>query len=555
MSVEHLNAGWAGALVDRLLAHGVRDLCLAPGSRSAPLALAVARRAEAGAEIRIHTHLDERGLAFFALGLIRRCGRPAAVVTTSGTAVPNLHPAVAEAQQSRLPLIAVTADRPPELHDCGANQAIPQEGLLRPQVRAEAMLPPPDGTLLGPWLAGRLDIALAAGLAGGREGPVHINVPFREPLYGDTEHVPATPAPPPPPPEARPAAASPAPPEAPLLFVAGALDPGEASALLACAEAANVPILADINSQLRLRDHPCVIPAAELLLATPQGRSACAGAGQVIQLGGRLTGKRLPAWLREYAPQRWLVSPADAYLDPDWQARAVRSDIPSFCSALQPRPQASLPGLAEATAAIEAQRRRAPEWPFAEPAALACLSRLLPAGMPLLVGNSLPVRAADLLAEPRHGNPVVTQRGASGIDGLIATAAGYATPGQEGITAVVGDLSALHDLNSLALLPEKEAPCILVVLNNDGGGIFDLLPAQGHSAHERLFRMPHGLRLEPAAAQFGLAYHACASAEELATAYREACQRGGRHLIEAICPPERGSGQMAALFRELEADT
>ena len=550
-ATEDLNAARAGALLDRLRAHGVRDLCLAPGSRSAPLALAAARRAEPGGDLAVHSHYDERGLAFYALGLIRAHRRPVAVITTSGTAVANLHPAVAEAWQSHLPLIAVSADRPPELHACGANQAIPQEGILDPHVRAALALPVPEAQLDGAWLAGRLDGALGAATAAADTGPVHINAPFREPLYGGQEPAaPPLPAPPvrsgAPRPPALPA------PEPPLLFVAGQLEADEAEAVLAAAESGGVPVLADLGSQLRLRDHPCVVDSPELLLASPAGRAACTEARQVIQFGGRLTGRRLPAWLAEHAPRRWLVSRHSGYLDPDWQASAVQAEIPALCRSLPLTPQSPLPGLAEAAATVRERRRAAAEEAFAEPSAAARLSRLLPPGMTLFAGNSLPIRALDLFAEPGGGNRCLTQRGASGIDGLLATAAGHAAA--HPTTLVLGDLAALHDLNSLALLAAATQPCIAVILNNDGGGIFDLLPARHEGdAHRRLFRTPHGLGFAEAAAQFGVAYRRCTDAAELEAAYTEALARGGCSILEAACPPELGSGQIAALFRTLEA--
>ncbi|MFW6379944.1 MAG: 2-succinyl-5-enolpyruvyl-6-hydroxy-3-cyclohexene-1-carboxylic-acid synthase [Halorhodospira sp.] len=549
-AVANRNATWAGALLDRLYEHGVRDLCLAPGSRSAPLALAAARRADSSGVMTVHTHYDERGLGFFALGLIRATGRPVAVITTSGTAVPNLHPAMAEAWQSCLPLIAVTADRPPELHDCGANQAIPQEGVFSPHVRTSLNLPAPEAGLSTAWLAGRLDSALAAATAHTDPSPIHLNVPFREPLYGGCEetadNVPALPRyAGPPAPVTLPA------PTPPLLLVAGQLAEDEAEAALAAAEKTGIPILADLGSQLRLRQHPCVIDSPELLLATPTGRAACAKARQVIQLGGRLTGKRLPAWLAAHAPRRWLVSRHRAYLDPDWQATAVQTDIPSLCQSLPRTRQAPLPGLAEAVARVRERRRALVPEGFAEPAAAARLSRLLPTGMTLFAGNSLPVRALDLFAETGSGNRCLTQRGASGIDGLIATAAGHAV--RHPTTLMIGDLSALHDLNSLALFAAAPQPCIAVVLNNDGGGIFDLLPAHHEGeAHRRLFRMPHGLDFAEAAAQFGLPYWRCEDVDGLEAAYTEALAHGGGSVIEAVCPPGRGSAQITALLRALE---
>ena len=556
MRTEDLNATWAGLLLDRLRAHGVVDFCIAPGSRSAPLALAAAQREQSADPIRIHTHFDERGLGFYALGLIRSSRQPVALITTSGTAVSNLHPAVAEACQSHLPLLVISADRPHELHHCGANQAMPQPGLFDPLLSAGLALPPPEAALCGAWLQRRLDATLDKILAPGRQaGPVHLNVPLREPLYGGMERpVAALPVP-----VSRPrvgAAAQLGPLESPLLFVAGQLSTDEAAAVMDVAETHNVPVLADMVSQLRLRDHSKVIGAAELLLASPKAMQSLAQARQVIQFGGRLTGRRLPAWLSRHAPQRCIISSSDAQLDPNWQATTIRADIVATCRALAlAGTQPDLEGLEEARAQVMAScRSLLAESDFAEPAAAERLSRILPEGMALFAGNSLPIRVFDLFATAGRGNPCVTQRGVSGIDGLIATAAGFSQHHRKGVTLVIGDLSALHDLNSLALLRQSPHPCVVVVFNNDGGGIFDSVADRGVSpaTHRHLFQMPHGYDFAAAAAQFHLPYWHCIDGDSLEAAHREACQRAGGSLIEVACPAGAASAQISALAARLE---
>ncbi|MBE0489914.1 MAG: 2-succinyl-5-enolpyruvyl-6-hydroxy-3-cyclohexene-1-carboxylic-acid synthase, partial [Halomonas sp.] len=182
---SHVNEVWATLILARLHDHGVRDICIAPGSRSAPLALAAARLADHRDDLALHTHFDERGLGFLALGLTRASGRPTVLITTSGTAVPNLHPALVEAFQTHQPLVALTADRPPELIHCGANQAIEQPGLFALHVRSQLDLPPPDKAVSANWLVRQLDHCLQA-LSGTDRGPIHINAPFRDPLYGGT---------------------------------------------------------------------------------------------------------------------------------------------------------------------------------------------------------------------------------------------------------------------------------------------------------------------------------------------------------------------------------
>lgn len=556
---SHINEAWAYVLVDRLhRVHGVQDLCIAPGSRSAPLVLAAARYRRDHPDVALHTHFDERGLAFFALGLAKSGRRPVAIVTTSGTAVANLHPAIAEAFEDHLPLVAVSADRPEELHGCGANQTINQQGIFATHTRAELRLPAPDPAWSAGRLARELDDALGR-LHGVDAGPVHINAPFREPLYGapdqqdlsawlaDLEHG---------------THRNPAPLEppsldgltGPLLLVAGRLDADEADAVLALGRRLGIPIVADIGSQLRLLRDPNVLEAPDALFASPRGRTALKAVEQVLQFGGRLTGKRLNQWLSAFGGQRWLVSRHSAYLDPGHKAVPIQADIPSFCRKLVAPRQPDL-GLTPIVRELSARVDDLLAEHFSELAAARILSEEIPPSMALLAGNSLSIRLMDMLARPRLGNRCVTNRGASGIDGLLATACGFVHGYSGGLTLLLGDLSLLHDLNSLALAARATNPLVIVVLNNDGGGIFNLLPAreQGES-FETLFQLPHGLDFQQAAAQFDLPYAHPASASGLRAAYVEACSRAGCTLIELRFPAAQSAELLQELGRRLGAD-
>jgi 2-succinyl-5-enolpyruvyl-6-hydroxy-3-cyclohexene-1-carboxylate synthase len=549
---SHINEAWAHVLVDRLhRRHRVQDICIAPGSRSAPLALAAARYSHDHPELLLHTHFDERGLAFQALGLTKATRRPVAIITTSGTAIANLHPAMIESYEDHRPLIAVSADRPEELHGCGANQTIDQRGLFASHVRGELRLPAPDIA----WSAGRLcrelDRVLDR-LHGVDAGPVHINAPFREPLYGTPEEQdfgpwlsdrpdadwgrPATPD-------------RTALPEmrGPLLLVAGQLEADEADAVLALARRLRLPIAADIGSQLRLVRDPLVLDGFDWLLASPRGRAALGAVNQVLQFGGRLTGKRLNDWLSAFPGRRWLVSRHSAYLDPDRRAVAIQADIPGFCARLALPAQPDL-GLAATARDLGRRVDAFLAGEFSELAAARILSEEIPPSMALMAGNSLSIRLMDMFARPRLGNPCVANRGASGIDGLVATAAGFARRHPAGLTLLVGDLSLLHDLNSLALAARSTAPLVIVVLNDDGGGIFNLLPAREQADwFEPLFQLPHGLDFRHAADQFGVHYACAESSADLRATYREGCARNGCTLIELRFPPR----QSAALLREL----
>ncbi|SEL23731.1 2-succinyl-5-enolpyruvyl-6-hydroxy-3-cyclohexene-1-carboxylic-acid synthase [Ectothiorhodospira marina] len=554
---SHINQAWSTLILERLHDQGVRDVCIAPGSRSAPLALAAAHLAERRDDLVLHTHFDERGLGFLALGLTRASGRPTALITTSGTAVPNLHPALVEAFQTHQPLIALTADRPPELIHCGANQAIEQPGLFALHVRAQLNLPPPDTAISAGALGADMDQCLQA-LHGADRGPVHINAPFREPLYGTSQLADFGPwlsdlrAPTRMPPIHE-AVALPRL-HGPVALVAGQLDPDEAEAVLALAQRAHLPILADIGSQLRLIDHPCVVPYPDLLCASPSGQHALAGLGQVIQFGGRITSKRLNQWLAGFAGEYWLVSAHSGCLDPERRAIPIQANIPAFCTQLDPPPQSDT-GLVAAARALAPHLEAATEEPFSELSVARRLSQEIPQEMALFPGNSLSIRLLDAVAEPGLGQRCVTSRGASGIDGLVATAAGFARRHPGGLTLLLGDLSLLHDLNSLALTQGSSSPLVIVVLNNDGGAIFNLLPAQSQGEHfQPLFQLPHGLGFEHAATQFRLRYAAPKDIEAFAEAYQAACQRPGTTLIELTFPPDRGSQALTGLIQSIRDD-
>ncbi|TVP78914.1 2-succinyl-5-enolpyruvyl-6-hydroxy-3-cyclohexene-1-carboxylic-acid synthase [Thioalkalivibrio sp.] len=549
---SHINEAWAYVLMDRLhRVHGVQDLCIAPGSRSAPLVLAAARYRRDHPDVTLHSHFDERGLAFFALGLAKSSRRPVAIVTTSGTAVANLHPAMTEAFEDHRPLIAISADRPEELHGCGANQTINQLGIFATHLRGELRLPSPDPS----WSAGRLGRELDGVLRrlhGVDAGPVHVNAPFHEPLYGatgqqdfsawladleDGRHESTEGLEPDDLPRLT----------GPLLLVAGRLEAEEAAAVLALGQRFGIPIVTDIGSQLRLLRDPAVLEGPDLLFASPRGRAVLEGVEQVLQFGGRLTGKRVNQWLSAFEGPRWLVSRHSAYLDPEHRAVAIQADIPAFCRKLVVLPQTDL-GLTPIARELSARVDGFLAERFSELAAARIVSEEIPPTMALLPGNSLSIRLMDMFARPRLGNACVTNRGASGIDGLLATACGFAQRDGVGVTLLLGDLSLLHDLNSLALAARSPGPLVIVVLNNDGGGIFNLLPAKEQGEwFETLFQLPHGLNFQQAAAQFGVRYACPVSAPALRAEYAEACARQGCTLIELRFAP----GQSAELLQEL----
>jgi 2-succinyl-5-enolpyruvyl-6-hydroxy-3-cyclohexene-1-carboxylate synthase len=556
---------FALTLVDELARAGVTDACLAPGSRSAPLALALAEHPG----IRVHVHLDERSAAFFALGAAKRSGRPAAVVCTSGTAAANLHPAVLEADHARTPLLVLTADRPPELRGTGANQATDQLKLYGPAVRwfCEVGVPTDDPA------AGRYWRSLAsrawAEATGPPAGPVHLNLAFADPLVpldpapgaaasevdptaGRRARLAGEPA------EGRPGGApwtaaptgvrAAAPTDVAALaeavrasprglLVAGwgvDLDP---AAIDAFAAASGWPVLADPLSGARRG--PAAVSAYDGLLRAPRF-AAGHRPDLVVRVGGAPTSKALTAWLNPSVPQV-LVDPGAGWLDP---ARSARLRLTADPSALLAAVAARLDGPAPEPWLgewLEAERlaREAidgllEEWaePF-EGRVARDLVAWMPDGGTLVVGSSMPVRDVDAFAQPRDGLRLVANRGLSGIDGFVATALGVAAAGQEPVAALCGDLTLLHDASSLLGAAGRSRGAVLVVCDNDGGGIFSFLPQARLPAElfEPLFGTPHGLDLTALAAAARVPSRVVEKAADLVPALDAALASGGTQLV------------------------
>ncbi|OXS13555.1 2-succinyl-5-enolpyruvyl-6-hydroxy-3-cyclohexene-1-carboxylic-acid synthase [Zobellella denitrificans] len=551
------NQVWASLLLEELYRLGVRDLALAPGSRSSPLTMAAA----AHAGFRRHPHFDERGLGFMALGLARGSGRPVAVITTSGTAVANLYPAVIEARQSGIPLILLSADRPVELIDNGSNQAIVQAGIFAEYPVYRQDLPSPTPAVPAAFVLSSVDQALARQAL--EPGPVHLNCPFPEPLYPGGEpfdavdylaplgrwrqdHSPWSPW------QRAEARAAIQPDWAEFsarrgLVVAGQIDdPAEARAVATLARQLGWPLLADLQSQLRFDEHNLL--HADLALHSPAFRRALAEAEVLLQFGGRLISKRFGHFIAGHDWRHyWLVESRPCRLDPDYRVRRRLLGSPADFVRRHPAPGRSpwhrLEPLHRPVASLLAQRAER----CSELGICHRLNRLLRGR--LMVGNSMAARLLNMAGSPGPGpTRVMANRGASGIDGLIATAYGFAQSGAEPTTLVLGDISALHDLNSLALLGRSRVPLVLILLNNNGGGIFNLLPVpEEDGLLEEYYRLPHGLDFARAAALFGLSYAAPASLAEFDRTYRRALD-GGATLIE-VRVPER---QLAEDLRWLE---
>lgn len=520
---------FAATFVDELARSGLRHACVAPGSRSAALAMALARHPG----IRLWMHVDERSASFFALGIAKATDAPVALLCTSGTAAAEFHPAVIEAHHSLTPLLVLTADRPPELREVGANQAIDQSRLYGPAVRWFFDPGLPDADPAGPRRWRRLAARALAEAAGPPAGPVHLNLPFREPL---------TPAPGQPP-RAAPAEAEPLragrgrqQPSADMLervsaalanaeravVVAGEMRDGERlrrplDALLSKLDA---PLLAEPSSQLRRRSALGLVDAYDAMLRDPAFAHGHAP-DLVLRLGAPPTSKALNQFLARYRPRVIVVDADGGWRDPDLVAGDVLRCDPA---ALIDQAAERLPTTAGAwqrewrdagSTAAAALERRLYRTPMHEGHVVRALARELPERATVFVGSSMAIRDVDTFWPPAApGLRFLGNRGASGIDGLVSTGLGVAAAGRDdaAVVLLLGDLSLYHDMNGLWSIGRHGLKSVIVVLDNNGGGIFDFLPqAQHPDVFEEVFATPLGLRLEDVARLYGLYF--CATGD------------------------------------------
>ncbi|MGY1681756.1 2-succinyl-5-enolpyruvyl-6-hydroxy-3-cyclohexene-1-carboxylic-acid synthase [Geodermatophilus sp. SYSU D01176] len=549
----------ARVLVDELVRGGVTDAVVAPGSRSAPVALALTD-AERDGRLTLHVRIDERTAAFLALGLARASGRPVPVLTTSGTATAHLHAAVLEADAAGVPLLALTADRPPELRDTGANQTIAQPGLYGGAVRAAVDVGVPE--------AGREEaqnrywrslvakaLLTARGALSGDPGPVHLNLPFREPLLPEDADV-RTAGPWSGRPDGAPWT------DGPVAAVRGPADAGPARTLVVVGDA------------------PPALGRAAAELAAAQGWPVVAepssGAWQRSVRGGALL-LGVPGWLAAHRPDRVLVVGRPTLSRP---VAALLADLAVRVETVSAAPRwpdagrsttwvggLPTPGTPADPAWREAWCEAADKVGTAVDGVLDALPTLtagllardlvacLPDGALLVLGSSTPVRDVDRLAVPRAGLTVLANRGVAGIDGTVSTAVGAALVHSRGDPrgnrrgfALLGDLTFLHDLQGLLVGEGEPRPDLtLVVPDNDGGGIFaQLEPGQSRyeSGYRRVFGTPHGRDLVAVAEALGWPAQRVSSPAEL----RDAVHAGGPRVV-VVATDQRAEAELAVRLR------
>lgn len=539
----------ARVLVDELARCGLAEAVITPGSRSTPLALALVEHSA----IRVHVRIDERSAAFLALGLARGSRRAVALVCTSGTAAANLHPAVMEADQSGVPLLVLTADRPPELRGTGANQTVDQIQLYGSAVRmfTEVGVAEPVPGMVAYWRS--LACRAWACSGGDHPGPVQLNLAFRDPLVpdpdgGDEWPEPLTG-------RAEGAAWFTSPPRrgdgVPLVLPDvergvivcgdGDYDPVE---YLALSAATGWPLLAEPTSNARRAE---AVSGYRQLLAVPEF-VADHEPDLLVSVGRPGLSRQLLGYLRR-ARRHVAVGDPRHFADPVRTATDVVPAVAAPHGAAPDTPWSRSWARADAAARSAVDSLLDAEEALSEPRLARDLAAQLPVGSLLFAGSSMPIRDLDAVMSPRCGARIIGNRGASGIDGTVSTAIGAALAhqcdGGAGGFALIGDLAMLHDQNGLVIGPGEPRPDLaLLVVNNDGGGIFSGLEQAGHPEFERVFGTPHGVTAERVAAMADLPY----TRLEWATDLPKALLGEGLRLIEV----RTGRTDATALRRRMQ---
>jgi len=564
---------YLSAFVDELVRSGLKHIVISPGSRSTPIAVLAAEHAE----LKVWIHIDERSAAFFALGLAKRSGQPVALLCTSGTAAANYYPAIAEANLSRVPLVVLTADRPHELRDVGAPQTIDQLGMYGSHVKWFVEMPLPEGNVSMIRHA-RMVAARAVMTAGAAPtGVVHLNFPLREPLLPELGHPQLFSA------ERRADnVAYTADIHAPVgiakdqlldlstellqagrgLIVVGPCDDKElASRIASLAELLNYPILADPLSQLRSGVHPKahIIDSYDSFLRI-EGIVKELQPKLFLRFGAMPVSKPLLLYMNKYIEAKHIVVDEGGWRDPTLlMATRITANAAVLSQQLvevlrEQEARKLISNLDQAEAAHSEQRAWLSRWQqiqhtsagvleevaahhhdgeLFEGTVVKHLQQLMDNGSALFIGNSMPIRDVDSFwRNDEKEIALLANRGANGIDGLVSTAMGVSAL-QRGTVLLLGDLSFYHDLNGLLAAKLHRLDITIVVVNNDGGGIFSFLPQSTLPNHfEALFGTPIGLDYEHAAHLYGGQFQRVSSWEQFQEAFRQAQASGGLNIIE-----------------------
>lgn len=597
---KYLNTMWGDIVIGELVNNDVVRFCISTGSRSTPLTASAASNTCAEKTI----IYDERSSAFFALGYGQAKNRPAAVITTSGTAVANLFPAVIEAYMSKVPMIVLTADRPFELQDVGANQTIDQDSIFGKYIRWFCNIPAPDSKIRPEVIMATIDYAVYMSRKS-PAGPVHLNFMFREPLEPLAKESRSTQSK-----TSSPYTIYSIPVKLPDMESAGRVRETINSTgtgiisvgRLLCDEDRHAvaefclklgwPVYADITSGLRLGSIGTNIIKHfdQQLLDTAVNKAAAPSA--VIHIGGPVTSKRYCQFLSQNRPDHFIViKPDSTRYDPVYAVTEfIESDIPHFCNAICSviscggsrlgRQMQDFKNFYERSAAkaqeiieryfknecnsntgISGINTSDSDTPvidknkslISEISVARIVSRLIPDKSALFLSSSMPIRDMELYGDfsLKSNIEIGTNRGASGIDGIISSAAGISAGSGKPCTVIAGDIAFIHDLNSLAFIKKERFPVIIIIINNNGGGIFDFLPISSCAdIFKKYFVAPHGFNFKGAASDFGIDYCQARTCKEFESAYKDACIRAASaaraNLINpgliSKCPNNQNNG-------------
>ena len=525
-----LNATFCATLVDEWVRNGLTDAVVCPGSRSTPMAVALAT----DARVRVQVHHDERSGSFMALGLARATGRAVIVLSTSGTAAVEFHPAVVEADLDRVPLLVVTADRPPRLRGIGAPQTIDQVDLFGTAVRLSVDAPVPTSANTSTWrgLARRTWWATC----GADPGPVQCNLPFDEPLLGaptslppleDVHHVVVDPGDPFTLPGSLPTRG--------VIIAGSGID--DSQLILQLGEVLGWPILADPRSGCRV-EHRCVIAHGDTLMRSDGPQSEVE---MILRFGTLPASKVIGEWVASIDVPHVHIDPTASVNDP---ARSVTTRVHQSASdysrsvieLVEPAADNSwVERWRRADDAVEGAIEKAlpSEDGISEPGVARSVVASVPSGGALVVSSSMPIRDVEWFGARREGLRVFSNRGANGIDGVVSTAVGVALSGVP-TALLIGDVAFLHDTNGLLGLDARGVDLCIVVIDNDGGGIFSFLPQASildTTQFEHLFGTPHGVDLAMLAHAHGLPVLEAADDRSVGLAVEGALTAGGVHIV------------------------
>ena len=577
IDASNINSLWTSLIVEELIRNKVEYFVISVGSRSTPLTVAVARNPRAKKIV----CFDERAAAFYAIGYARATGNPAVLISTSGSAAANYFPATIEAFTDSVPMIVLSADRPPELRQTGANQTIQQFNLYGQYVRWQFDLPCPDEKIPAQMVLTTIDQAVYQARKS-PSGPVHLNCMFREPLapsnayiadtyltglsrwfeqqkpytqYTSCQVVPdgvstnqvvdiinQT--------------------QLGILAVGQLKSDADIQAVAQLAEKLNWPVFTDIQSKIRLESslHNVIHYFDQILLT--DSFNLRQPLKTVLQIGSRITSKRFMQLIEKHQPQNYVVVIDDPLRhDPSHNVSLrIDANILLFCQQLLPaigksqnpqwvkqlQQQSQL-----VNHSIDDFLGQSQE--ISEPSVARMISRYIPKQHGLFLANSMPIRDMDMYATC-EGSPVAVtaNRGTSGIEGTIAAAAGFAVGLNSPVTVLIGDLSFLYDMNSLALLKSLSLPLIIVVVNNDGGGIFSFLPiSKCQDVFEPYFGVSHQLEFKHLAQMFGLDYYHPTTTDEFLATYQTAINNQRHAVIEVTTDRQKNYSLHQALNSQI----